>query len=440
MFLMKKILQLLVLQLFITQSFAQTTVNAARKKALVIGNAAYPGEPLIYPTNDARAIAAFLKKNGFDVTLDSNLNWQAMMNALYDFRQKLSEGDISLFFFAGHGMERHKANYLYPIPPQAQASNYEKLVNLDIAYLSSLESKKCLLNIVLLNACRVENTVMSAQSIGVTDSNSQNSNTLLSFAAAPSRAAYDKLYGRTSDLSVYTESFLNIAREGCSLNDIFPRLVDSVLRKTSNTEPQHPWVHHSMNSEAAGFKFTVLNLPMMPIPIQNGQELSPFSIGRHEVTQAEWENIMSYNPASNPCNNCPIENVSLKEIQSFIETLNRRTNKKYRLCTETEWEYAAGGGQNYKYSGSNDLEKVGWYANNAQITQLVESKPKNIFGLYDMSGNVSEWCIDSAGVWVLRGGGLGTAKTCEITHHFPIQEVMPSRFYGFRLCISEIAK
>jgi Caspase domain/Sulfatase-modifying factor enzyme 1 len=419
MFLMKKILQLLVLQLFVTTIFAQTSVNAARKKALVIGNGAYPMEPLKCPTNDARAMAAFLKKNGFDVTLDSNLNRQSMMNLIYHFRRNLSEGDISLFFFAGHGRERQRANYIYPID--------DIEINLDTCYLSSLESQRCLLNIVLLNACRKENTTMSSQSTSIADF---NSNMLLSFATAPNRYAYD----RDSELSVYTESFLNIAQEGCSLNDIFPRLVDSVLQKTHHA--QQPWVHHSMNSEVAGFKLLLPeSFPMKKVTGHNGQ--LPFSIGQHEVTQAEWKEIMGDNPAFNKCHDCPIENVFFIDIQLFIKKLIAKTGKKYRLCTEGEWEYAACGGNLtpiYGYSGSDSLKTVGWYLANATKTQPVAKKNPNQFGVYDMSGNVWEWCIDANGIGVLRGGSLGQEKDSRLQNRFPQDATIKSRYYGFRLC------
>ncbi|MEN9612128.1 MAG: hypothetical protein RLZZ628_2942 [Bacteroidota bacterium] len=420
-------LQLLVLQLFITNSFAQ--VSPVRKKALVLGNAAYHGmlAPLKYPTQDARAISTFLTHNGFEVTLDTNLNGTAMKMKLQDFIATLSKGDVSLFFFAGHGEERSYANYLCPIASDLDS----RPIGLGESYLTQLESKKCLLNIVLLNACRVDNKTMSNPSIGVPDFNNRNSSTVLSFATAPSTYAYDLMSDRLSDLSVYTESFLNIAQQGYSLNELFPRLVDSVLSKTHNS--QHPWVHHSMDSKQANFKFLLPPaFAMKQVPQKT------FAVGQHEVTQAEWNEIMSDNPAANPCHNCPIENVSFLEIQSFIEKLNAKTGKKYRLCSETEWEYAARGGKLtpiYRYSGSDDLNSVGWYLDNAAgKTHPVEEKRPNELGIYDMSGNVWEWCVDAAGKPILRGGSLGQEKDCRLQNRFEQASSVKSRYYGFRLC------
>ena len=130
--------------------------------------------------------------------------------------------------------------------------------------------------------------------------------------------------------------------------------------------------------------------------------LSDYYIGQTEVTQELWEAVMGSNPSYfEGDNQCPVENVSWNDCQEFIEKLNRLTGKNFRLPTEAEWEYAARGGnksKGYKYSGSNDADAVAWYEKNSgSKTQPVETKQSNELGLYDMSGNVWEWCQDRYG-------------------------------------------
>lgn len=186
--------------------------------------------------------------------------------------------------------------------------------------------------------------------------------------------------------------------------------------------------------------------------------VSDFYIGKYEVTQKEWREIMGTNPSYFTGDDLPVEQVSWNDIQEFITKLNEQTGKNYRLPTEAEWEYAARGGnqsQGYKYSGSNDINLVAWYNENSNsTTHAVGTKQANELGIYDMSGNVWEWCSDWYGVYtadsqvdptgpetgsyrVLRGGGwFNNAGYVRVSYRNYIVPDTRSIHLGFRLACS----
>jgi len=137
--------------------------------------------------------------------------------------------------------------------------------------------------------------------------------------------------------------------------------------------------------------------------------LSPYYMGETEVTQTLWEAVMGKNPSNFKGNNRPVEQVSWDDCQDFIRKLSQKTGLNFRLPTEAEWEYSARGGnkgRGYKYAGSNTIGDVAWYTDNSgRTTHDVKTKQANELGLYDMSGNVWEWCQD----W--KGGYSSSAQT-----------------------------
>lgn len=186
--------------------------------------------------------------------------------------------------------------------------------------------------------------------------------------------------------------------------------------------------------------------------------LSKYSIGKYEVTQAQWRAVMGSDPSNlyfKGCDDCPVERVSWVEAQSFITKLNQLTGKKFRLPTESEWEFAAKGGnysKGYKYSGSNDIDSVGWYINNSDgRTHPVGQKLPNELGLYDMTGNVWEWCNDWNGNYnkkpktnpqgpvsgtsrIYRGGGwTSIAERCRVSIRYSLSPIIHYSLLGFRL-------
>ena len=129
--------------------------------------------------------------------------------------------------------------------------------------------------------------------------------------------------------------------------------------------------------------------------------LRGYAIGKYEITQGQWKAVMGNFPDGftyDNCDDCPMNFVSWNDIQAFLTKLNQKTGKKYRLPTEAEWEYAAKGGKvksSYLYSGGNAIDKIAWYADNSTgKIKSVGKKSPNELGLFDLTGNVQEWCED----------------------------------------------
>lgn len=188
--------------------------------------------------------------------------------------------------------------------------------------------------------------------------------------------------------------------------------------------------------------------------------VNSFSIGKYPVTQKQWKAIMGSDPSRKECQDCPVIYVSWYDAQMFINKLNQLTDKNYRLPTEAEWEYAAKGGNQshgYKYAGGNDAMEVAWYDTLiSHHTHPVGTKKPNELGLYDMSGNVWQWCNDwfdekyystgpsnnpkgpasGNGNRSLRGGSWwGPVKDCRVSNRDMYPPDSKDDDVGFRLAM-----
>lgn len=193
--------------------------------------------------------------------------------------------------------------------------------------------------------------------------------------------------------------------------------------------------------------------------------VSSFYIGQTEVTQELWQAVMGSNPSNFKGAKLPVERVSWDDCQEFLRKLNAKTGKQFRLPTEAEWEFAARGGaksQGYKYSGSNTLSVVAWYDENSYDkgssspdygTHDVATKRANELGIYDMSGNVWEWCQDWYGTYpsdaqtnptgpasgscrVIRGGcWVDVARYCRLAYRDDLSPDGRRDYLGLRLAL-----
>ena len=171
-----------------------------------------------------------------------------------------------------------------------------------------------------------------------------------------------------------------------------------------------------------------------------------FSIGVHEVTQQQYESVMGDNPSSIKGANSPVETVSWHDAVAFCAKLSSlpaevAAGREYRLPTEAEWEYACRAGTTTAYSFGDDAQDLGnyaWFSANSESTHAVGEKLPNGWGLYDMYGNVWEWCSDAEGSdRVIRGGSWDfVAAFCRSAFRLRSDRASRSNYVGFRLALS----
>ena len=241
---------------------------------------------------------------------------------------------------------------------------------------------------------------------------------------------------------------------------IFPNLKNSIEQKNAFIETVTKNLQIEMIKVEGGAFLMGDDEEDQESPIHEVQLLD-FYIGKYPIIQNVWESIMGDNPSHFKGDSHPVENVSWAEIQEFIQRLNEITGRNYRLPTESEWEYAAKGGpysQGYLFAGGDNLKNVGWYLDNSgKSSHPVGLLLPNELGLYDMCGNVEEWCEDDwhhnyegapvdGSAWinnprsndrVVRGGGwISPSEGCRITDRY--FNPKDAKFFniGFRLVLS----
>lgn len=501
--------------LFFLFSICVTVKSQDKRIALVIGNSAYPeGNLLTNAVNDANLMTATLQELGFEVINCTDANKSQMDSAIYDFTFQLTDADLALFFYSGHGVQVKGENYLIPIDAklndklsvEIEAVKVNKVVKL-------FEDHPNGTNIMILDVCcnkpfrpwvRDENRGFATMIAP--------SGTIISYATVPGSVA-TTTRTVTQKNGLYTSKLATQLKQDQPLRDVFNNTRKEVVEASRGNQRPHessqltktvflkkttPVVQSaislakdsitadSLDIEDSqinrNFIETVNSIDFEMVFVEGGDFLmgsdkdedekpvhkvtvSDFYIGKYEVTQSLWKAVMGSNPSYyEKCGgNCPVESINWHEVQDFLRKLNVITGKNYHLPSEAEWEYAAGAGDSCicKWTTNNFetcLDSCAWYSGNSgKKIHPVGKKHPSFLGIYDMSGNVWEWCNDtydpdyyanspstnplrhSPGSFkVIRGGSWREhAKDCRVTNRSKCSGHIGNSSIGFRLALTQ---
>jgi TPR repeat protein len=279
--------------------------SGEKKFALVIGNGHYKSSPLKNPVNDARAMAATLQSFGFEVVLQENASYKDMRRAIIEFGNRLRDGGVGVFYYAGHGLQVSGHNYMVPVDAVIQGDSEVAVEAVDVDYvLSRMETARNRLNIVILDACRDDPYSRSFRSeVHGLASIDAPEGTLIAYATAPGKVAKDADGDGPNGL--YTSELLKAMRvPGLKIEDIFKQVRKFVSQKTKGQ--QVPWEASSLTGD---FSFAVppsassaasrVERPMTPRP--ETREEAPRVVGSEASNASdELERAKQYMRSSNP--------------------------------------------------------------------------------------------------------------------------------------------
>ena len=216
-------------------------------------------------------------------------------------------------------------------------------------------------------------------------------------------------------------------------NNINP---NSKIQVQTNNQSSNKVIIYAANSKYLSIQI----LPTVALEMISSETGTlKYYIGRYEVTQAQYKNVMGYNPSYSVGDNLPVNNIKWDDCNNFTAKLNNLTGLKFKLPTVNEWMGGAACKENYTYSGSNNLNEAGWWSNNSNgvIHPVGELKP-NSWGIFDMSGNAREWCEDL--IWgsfrmIKSGDFLSTENKCQLKYYIGANPGITGKHYGFRVIL-----
>lgn len=411
--------------------------------ALVIGNRAYGAKPLNNPVNDARAMAGVLEELGFSVIVRTDADLTTMKQAVGDFSARLEMTDIALFYFSGHGVQVGGLNYLLPVEADISSGVLVRDQAVSVSQiLAAMHAGDSRCDILILDACR--DTPQAGQlpdsGPGLAEMGAP-AGSLIAFATAPGTTASDG----TGPNGLYTGKLIaNLRTPGLRLVDVFNRTRLAVRQATNNRQvpterfsleepvflagkpgtdeqtvtPSRPNLRGLKRRSDGGYvnsigiRFRLIPAGGFMMGSRDGRGLSSekpshrvtisrsFLVAVTETTQAQWQGLMKDNPSRFIGLDRPVESVSWQECRAFIAALNKKEEVDvYRLPTEAEWEYACRAGRRGGWSFGDDeqlLSRHAWFRDNADgRTHPVGGRIPNRWGLFDLHGNVAEWCADA---------------------------------------------